>query len=257
MDNAPSNTFRPTGSVKGLSSFGLKLIAVLLMTIDHISAVLSFNGVYNQGPAILGIPVWRVIGRIAFPIFAFMIAEGAMKTRSVPRYLLRLGVFALLSEIPFDLACKTARDTYGVIEFSAHQNVYFTLALGLLSVWCLKLLRGKNLGWLSVFPAAACGAAAYYLQTDYSWAGVICIYLMAVSANLDPVPCFIGNVCAIFLLCFSFFNFNTVELFALVALVPIFFYNGEKGRKINKYVFYAFYPVHLLLIWAIVTAVLS
>ena len=97
----------------GINSFQLKWIAVITMIIDHTGAVLFPDDM-----------VFRYIGRIAFPIFCFLLVEGFFHTRDVRKYMLRLGLFALISEIPYDLAF---RDT--VLEFE-HQNVFFALLLG-------------------------------------------------------------------------------------------------------------------------------
>lgn len=97
----------------GLNSFQLKCIAVITMIIDHTGAVLFPDNM-----------TLRYIGRIAFPIFCFLLVEGFFHTRDVRKYMLRLGMFAVISEIPYDLAF---RDT--VIEFE-HQNVFFTLFIG-------------------------------------------------------------------------------------------------------------------------------
>ena len=99
----------------GLSSFALKCIALITMIIDHVGAIL-----YPEAR------VLRIIGRIAFPIYAFLVAEGFYHTKNVKKYMLRLLLFALVSEIPFDLAL-----TGQILEFG-HQNVFFTLFAGLL-----------------------------------------------------------------------------------------------------------------------------
>ncbi len=102
----------------GINSFQLKWIAVITMIIDHTGAVLFPDNM-----------VFRYIGRIAFPIFCFLLVEGFFHTRDVRKYMLRLGLFALISEIPYDLAF---RDT--VLEFE-HQNVFFALLLGVVMIW--------------------------------------------------------------------------------------------------------------------------
>ncbi len=100
-----------------MTGFQLKLLAMLAMTADHIGAVFFPE-----------IPLLRWIGRL---VLCFFIGEGLRHARSPQRYLLRLTGFALLSELPFDLAF------YGGIEWG-HRNVYFTLALGLLALWAIR-----------------------------------------------------------------------------------------------------------------------
>lgn len=239
----------------GISSFTLKLIAIITMTVDHASAIFSTFGVIYQGPEILGIPVWRIIGRIAFPIFAFMIAEGADRTRNIKKYIFRLAVFSLISEIPFDIAFWV-KDPSQMIEFG-YQNVYFTLTLGLIAIALYKFFKEKNAAVIGYITACVCAAAAFFLQTDYSWSGVLCIFIMYLANGKSEPVRKTGIVIAAILPTFALFDINSPELFALLGLIPIFLYNGEKGRKINKYVFYAFYPVHLLLLRLIVFLVLG
>ena len=133
-----------------MTGFQLKLLAMLAMTADHIGAVFFPE-----------IPLLRWIGRLAMPVLCFFIGEGLRHTRSPRRYLLRLTGFALLSELPFDLAF------YGGIEWG-HQNVYFTLALGLLALWAIQS-RGME-GWLLALTAAL---AAELLGCDYGMYGVL------------------------------------------------------------------------------------
>ena len=138
-----------------MTGFQLKLLAMLAMTADHIGAVFFPE-----------IPLLRWIGRLAMPVLCFFIGEGLRHTRSPRRYLLRLTGFALLSELPFDLAF------YGGIEWG-HQNVYFTLALGLLALWAIQS-RGME-GWLLALTAAL---AAELLGCDYGMYGVLLILLL-------------------------------------------------------------------------------
>ena len=138
-----------------MTGFQLKLLAMLAMTADHIGAVFFPE-----------IPLLRWIGRLAMPVLCFFIGEGLRHTRSPRRYLLRLTGFALLSELPFDLAF------YGGIEWG-HQNAYFTLALGLLALWAIQS-RGME-GWLLALTAAL---AAELLGCDYGMYGVLLILLL-------------------------------------------------------------------------------
>ena len=138
-----------------MTGFQLKLLAMLAMTADHIGAVFFPE-----------IPLLRWIGRLAMPVLCFFIGEGLRHTRSPRRYLLRLTGFALLSELPFDLAF------YGGIE-RGHQNAYFTLALGLLALWAIQS-RGME-GWLLALTAAL---AAELLGCDYGMYGVLLILLL-------------------------------------------------------------------------------
>lgn len=198
-----------------MTGFQLKLLAMLTMTADHIGAVFFPE-----------IPLLRWIGRLAMPVLCFFIGEGLRHTRSPRRYLLRLTGFALLSELPFDLAF------YGGIEWG-HQNVYFTLALGLLALWAIQS-RGME-GWLLALTAAL---AAELLGCDYGMYGVLLILLLdrfhrARSEQLAGAA----------LLNLAFFGLQTQTL-SLIALPLLWLYNGKRGRD-DRRLFYLYYPAHL------------
>lgn len=198
-----------------MTGFQLKLLAMLAMTADHIGAVFFPE-----------IPLLRWIGRLAMPVLCFFIGEGLRHTRSPRRYLLRLTGFALLSELPFDLAF------YGGIEWG-HQNVYFTLALGLLALWAIQS-RGME-GWLLALTAAL---AAELLGCDYGMYGVLLILLLdrfhrARSEQLAGAA----------LLNLAFFGLQTQTL-SLIALLLLWLYNGKRGRD-DRRLFYLYYPAHL------------
>lgn len=198
-----------------MTGFQLKLLAMLAMTADHIGAVFFPE-----------IPLLRWIGRLAMPVLCFFIGEGLRHTRSPRRYLLRLTGFALLSELPFDLAF------YGGIE-RGHQNVYFTLALGLLALWAIQSRDME--GWLLALTAAL---AAELLGCDYGMYGVLLILLLdrfhrARSEQLAGAA----------LLNLAFFGLQTQTL-SLIALPLLWLYNGKRGRD-DRRLFYLYYPAHL------------
>lgn len=198
-----------------MTGFQLKLLAMLAMTADHIGAVFFPE-----------IPLLRWIGRLAMPVLCFFIGEGLRHTRSPRRYLLRLTGFALLSELPFDLAF------YGGIEWG-HQNAYFTLALGLLALWAIQS-RGME-GWLLALTAAL---AAELLGCDYGMYGVLLILLLdrfhrARSEQLAGAA----------LLNLAFFGLQTQTL-SLIALPLLWLYSGKRGRD-DRRLFYLYYPAHL------------
>lgn len=198
-----------------MTGFQLKLLAMLAMTADHIGAVFFPE-----------IPLLRWIGRLAMPVLCFFIGEGLRHTRSPRRYLLRLTGFALLSELPFDLAF------YGGIEWG-HQNVYFTLALGLLALWAIQSRSME--GWLLALTAAL---AAELLGCDYGMYGVLLILLLdrfhrARSEQLAGAA----------LLNLAFFGLQTQTL-SLIALPLLWLYNGKRGRD-DRRLFYLYYPAHL------------
>lgn len=219
-----------------MNSFTLKLIACITMLIDHIFAIFV---PYSSSVYMLG----RGIGRIAFPIYCFLLVEGFYHTSSRKKYLLRMFLFALLSEIPFDLAFygfpRTARLLDG-------QNVMLTLFIGLLLMNVYEYLKMSYLNQPLVFNTAgviaivAASALATFLATDYSYMGILFILVFYL---FWQKKLWIAVGLAVVIVLFS----NQIELAALVALLPIFTYNGKEGRKV-KYVFYAFYPVHLLIL---------
>lgn len=198
-----------------MTGFQLKLLAMLAMTADHIGAVFFPE-----------IPLLRWIGRLAMPVLCFFIGEGLRHTRSPRRYLLRLTGFALLSELPFDLAF------YGGIEWG-HQNVYFTLALGLLALWVIQS-RGME-GWLLALTAAL---AAELLGCDYGMYGVLLILLLDRFHRARS-----EQLAAAALLNLAFFGLQTQTL-SLIALPLLWLYNGKRGRD-DRRLFYLYYPAHL------------
>lgn len=198
-----------------MTGFQLKLLAMLAMTADHIGAVFFPE-----------IPLLRWIGRLAMPVLCFFIGEGLRHTRSPRRYLLRLTGFALLSELPFDLAF------YGGIEWG-HQNVYFTLALGLLALWAIQS-RGME-GWLLALTAAL---ATELLGCDYGMYGVLLILLLDRFHRARS-----EQLAAAALLNLAFFGLQTQTL-SLIALPLLWLYNGKRGRD-DRRLFYLYYPAHL------------
>lgn len=249
---------------KGISGSTVKIIAIVSMLIDHIGAGIlgrlimkanymqimvsgdlndAMRWLMDNGVLYYTYMAMRMIGRLGFPIFCFLLVEGFQRTRDVKKYALRLGLFALISEVPFDL-CFNGR----VLEFG-YQNVFFTLFMGLLTMiafdWIAKKewAVGKMLDNVVkiVFSAAALAVGAgiaHFLKTDYAAKGVLCIMALYIFRKKKPLQIAAG--CVAFLW----------EVTAPLAFIPIGFYNGKRGLKI-KYFFYAFYPVHLFLIWLV------
>lgn len=228
--------------MRGLSGSALKIIAIAAMLIDHIGAVvLARQLLAGEGGAGLYQIYWvlRTVGRIAFPIFCFLLVEGFEHTRNRKRYALRLLVFALISEVPFDLALSST------VFDASHQNVFFTLFIGLLTMQGFHIVEQKA-GW-SPFVCALCLSAmmfggmgvAYLLHTDYDAKGIMCIIALYVFRKIPGAQILAGCIA-----------FGWWELAALVAFIPIAFYNGKRGWNL-KYGFYLFYPAHLLILYAI------
>lgn len=218
-----------------LSGSVLKLIAVITMFIDHTAYVFIYEHPFFTTPlfTMMGQTVsfyylLRRIGRLAFPIYCFLIGEGLTRTRSRKNYLLRLLIFALISEIPFNLMIG---DT---ILWRANQNVFFTLFLGGLSIYIYE----SDLNWLKkTLLMLAVLVVTVHLKADYGAAGVAAILLIYVLKGhpivqaIAAYPLFSGG--------FS----------AVAAFLPINMYNGKRGfiqSPILKYAFYLFYPLHML-----------
>lgn len=224
----------------GISGGALKWIAVLCMAIDHVGAgileafVLNAWGGSPMGDHFLGKwneilavdSVIRYIGRPAFPIFCFLLVEGFLHTRDVKKYAVRLGIFALISEVPFDLALRISPFDW------KHQNVFFTLLIGLLAIWFMKTY--KDTLWARAAALAAGAVLAELLHTDYGAFGVGLIAVLYLLRERRVWQCVLGAVCCYW------------ELTAPLAFLFIYFYNGERGRQ-PRWFFYWFYPAHLLL----------
>ena len=223
--------------LKFLPQEALKLIAGLTMLIDHIGATL-----YRSGKL-------RAIGRVAFPIYCFLMAEGLRHTRDKTKYLLRLGFGLILSELPFDLLF------FGGFTW-AHQSVMFTLGLGCLMGCIMDYLPHLLLKPLVAIPFYF---AAEFLHTDYGGMGVLMVGLFLLSEEL-PMKRLIQTI-GVAALCFfipstkvSLLGFRfPLQLFAVFAMVPICLYSGKKltHSRALQWGFYLWYPVHLAVLYLI------
>ena len=306
---------------KGISGSTIKIIAVAAMLIDHIAAAVlmrqimangymeaagtdnlasMMNWLMENGLLFSVYSAMRMIGRLGFPIFCFLLVEGFQRTRDVKKYALRLAAFALISEIPFDLAFK------GEFIYMGYQNVYFTLLFGLLALCGIDWLSRhklpkvaqaffnvagvfapgvylmaetygmfkkdlKMLLFTGVLGALLAGVAlliyrkvrggertqrfcaeltvlmfcmcvAQALMTDYGGMGVLTIGVMYFYRKRKVISVLAG--------CIVLTIMSVSEITAFFVLIPIALYNGSRGLKM-KYFFYAFYPVHLALLYLI------
>ncbi|MEG2123381.1 MAG: TraX family protein [Clostridium sp.] len=228
-----------TISTSGFTGTTLKLIAMTIMLIDHMGTALIQKGVmstdYNESWYMVAI-LMRLVGRLAFPIFAFLLVEGFLHTHDVKRYFLNLAVFAVISEVPFDLAI------FDRVWEGNYQNVYFTLAIGLLTLILLDRLENRRI-LQGVTILLACGTATL-LKTDYGALGILMmtgLYLF----RKDPRKQLTAGAVIAFIESWSYGGI------AALAFIPIRFYYGERGNTTFKYVFYWFYPVHLFLLYII------
>ena len=234
----------------GLTSNMLRTIAVLLMISDHVWATYMSLGDWMTN-----------IGRMAFPIFAFQIAEGFVHTKNFKKYALRLLGFALASELPFNLF-------YSSRWFNPyHQNVLFTLLLGLMAIkvldnlkknhrakdialsvlWLLLIALASVIGFVDYGLNGVLTVVLFYIFRDFPFAwlgqlvGMVCINVIFFEGQVVPVEIF-GTAVEI-----------PTQAYAVFALIPIWLYGGKKGisNKVLQYGFYAFYPVHMIILYLI------
>lgn len=201
-----------------MTSFQIKLLAAILMLCDHIGVVFF--------PSILE---FRYIGRLSFPLFAWLVGQGEKHTKSFQAYLIRLSILGLISQ-----------PAYSLLFHSGNLNIFATLALGLLAIRLGKLIGSKYLAW-SVFATSA-----QLINTSYGAYGVLTITLLADfnSAKFSWwLKWFIVNI-----LNFATIKFYPYQLIAILTPVVLILWNGKQGRKLK--LFYLFYPLHLLSILA-------
>ena len=242
MDSSASKNFELTAAV-------LHIIAMTLMLMDHLWATF------------LPAREWLTCaGRVAFPIFAFMAVEGYFHTRSFKKYILRMLLFAVLSEIPFDLMYG------GTWFYPVHQNVLWTFLLGLLGVWLMEQVRKKGKIWMYLLVCVLVVPAGLVLGTlcmvDYYGVGVLTVFVFYFLHG-RKWWCFLGQLAALYWLNVELLGglMYPVQLFgmefelcqqglALLALIPIWLYRGRQGYRSKpfQYLCYAFYPVHMLLL---------
>ena len=222
--------------MKGLSNNQLKILAMVTMTIDHVGAYLF--------PQVMWL---RIIGRLAFPIYAYMIAEGCTHTRSMGRYLGSLAAMAAVCQI-----------TYFVAMDSLYMCIMVTFSLSVGLIWLIQFAQ-KRKDFLSEALVAVGIFTAYFLcerlgaflpntdyYVDYGFIGVcvpVIIYLCK-SKNAKLCGCLLALV-------WLAVNSYHVQWWSLLALIPLLLYNGQRGKWNMKWFFYLFYPAHLLIIHGI------
>ena len=211
----------------------LRKYKAYILTMDY-DSVMRIDSVYRAG---------RAFGRLAFPIYCFLLVEGFFHTHNLKKYLLRLLALAILSEHAFNLLATGQNLSTG------YQNVFLTLFISLLTICGMNKVRmrkdypvaGKTV-LMGVIFAAGC-LAAWWLKTDYDYYGVIAVVVMYMLHFNRLLTC-IGGAMAF-----------TFEPWAIFSFIPIFLYNGRRGLK-AKYVFYFFYPIHIYVIYYVVTYLL-
>ena len=221
--------------IRVFSGAQLKYIAFLSMLIDHVNKALIYP--YLNGGLLLKISdLFDVLGRIAFPLFAFFIVEGFFKTRSRKKYLLNLLIFGVISEVPFDMF--TTRTFFN----PRYNNVLFALALSLVTIWIIDTLKIKlekipRFLWYltTVLILAVMCIISLFLSVGYDYHAILIVYFLYVFYNKPILSCVFGYL--------SIFK----EVWALLGFGFILMYNGKRGRQ-NKMINYWFYPVHILIL---------
>lgn len=233
-----------------LSGSGLKWVALASMFLDHLGAILVWPQVEAE-PTLVGMTAYlllRTVGRLAFPIFCFLLVEGGLHTHSRNAYALRLGAFALLSEVPYDWALQGE----DLVDWSG-QNVFFTLLLGLLGLWaCEEIARrwpGAGGRLVQIGTMTALCVAAELLAADYGAFGVALVGALywglrwpGLGQRWHQVLLGSGVILA-----YCGMEDNWIEGYAILGLLLLFAYDGTRGGR-QKYFFYFFYPGHLLLL---------
>lgn len=234
----------------------LKLIAVAGMLLDHTGLLLIGFGIIpgliaeqkEYASWYLLYCILRIVGRVAFPIYAFLLTEGFFHTRDWRKYAARLGVFALISEIPFDLlACQHLMDWQT-------QNVFFTLFLGLLMMKALSVMEqrfpAQNFMASEMVPQFCVVCAfcllAWLMRTDYDYTGILLIAMFYWFRQDRQRMCCLGLVWMTVMLGNLFYLPGLAAAFWI-----IYCYDGTRGSNKGKFAFYWVYPVHLLVLYGI------
>jgi len=209
-----------------LSGNALKLFACFFMVVDHVGFLFFPE-----------IALFRIIGRLALPLFAFLLAVGFTKTRDQKKYLQRLSLFAVVSQVPYMAFLYAAgADVWRL-------NIFITLALGLFALMCAQGVREKA---AKVLIVCAIAIVAQVLAADYGTFGVLLIAAHHVFLQRRSLG---AGAIVIFSVLYSVFAFLVNgflwQICSLFALPLVFLYNGEKGISIPRSFFYWFYPVHL------------
>lgn len=232
MSNQTRTGGGPLARIQCFSGAQLKGAAMLSMLCDHGNKALLYPNL-SQGPLLLVSDVLEILGRLAFPVFLFFLVEGFLQTRSRGRYLGRMLLWAVISEVPFDL-CAT-----GTLFDPNWNNILFTFSLVLLTLWVVDTLRSWLHGafWypLSLLVVAGMCLAAMLTGVDYEHYAILIGCLFYLFRRCRPAAAALGQACMY------------KQPWALLGFGLILTYNGRRGRQ-SKLLNYAFYPAHLLLL---------
>ncbi len=228
-----------------LTAWALRLLAMGFMLLDHLWAT------------IIPGQIWMTcVGRLAFPIFAFLLAEGYRHTSDFKKYLKRMALFALISEIPFNLMA------YGMVIFPFHQNVLWTFCLALIAMRDIDRLKPKVRPWLAYLMGAAV-AYVYHMvgqlaMVDYGGWGILMVLVFYLFPGVNWQQK-LAQLACIYLINWEWMGsmhlpIGTFALpiqgLAIFALPLIWCYRGQQGprTRLTKWLGYWFYPVHCLIL---------
>lgn len=240
---------------KIISGSTLKILAMIFMVIDHLGQVILKNGIILNAPYSMftdaqfdilmsAVNVCHILGRVAFPIFCFLLVEGFFHTQNLKKYSLNLGVFALISEPVYDLACV------GTLFSLEQQNVLFTLLLGLI---LLTIIKRFNKNVIFSFVTIAIGTyISYVWKLDGWYYGIALISVFYLFYDM-PALKYTASILVMYVCGLNFTVSGLIDSYFLAAVSSLLFismYNGERGMKM-KYFFYVFYPAHLLVFYLV------
>ena len=220
-------------NLKGINGAQLKYIAFISMFIDHFNKTIITPYLTGSGPLVILTTIFDVLGRIAFPIFCFCIVEGFFKTKSRWSYLRNLLIFAIISEIPYDMFQSA------VFINTWSQNILWGLALGLFTIMVIDKLKEKIKKrplwiFISIILVALSSLGSMLISADYEYYAIIIIYIYYLFYDKRLLASGLGYLVII------------KEIYAILGFATVLLYNGEKGKQ-NKIFNYLFYPLHLLI----------
>lgn len=210
-----------------MTSFGLKLLAMISMIFDHIGHMFFPNDI-----------LYRVIGRLAYPLFAFQLSVGYSHTKHKEKHILKMILFAIISQLPFMFFIGTVEPEHGHFL-----NIGFTFSLALL---CMYIIENIQDYFYKGFALSTVLLLSCFLPIDYGIWGVLLCVCFYIFRNHKYLNILVSWVLMLFKI---FISGNIAYSTMLYALFPIFMYNDKKGldNKFSKYLFYVFYPAHMIL----------
>ena len=204
-----------------MSSFMLKMLGILTMTIDHLGFIFFQENL-----------VLRFIGRLSFPLFAFQLAVGYSHSKNKEKHILKMLLFALISQIPFMIFTNIVSSVFLL-------NIAFTFTIGLLAMYAFENIKQPVLKFLITVCVLIMG---FIIPVDYGGYGVaLCFVFYALQSHKFLSIASAGALTILKIV----LEQNLTKTFILYSLIPIWFYNGKKGKDMKNF-FYLFYPLHML-----------